>query len=435
MTAATSDTTEFSVEVERRPGSEVALSISAPAADVEKAIDAALRRLARQIRVPGFRPGKAPAAVVERQVGWEAVRHEAFDELIPPVYLRALDEAKIDPVSDPTVDLKPEQIQRGQGVAFTATVTVKPDVDLGDYAAIRVEEPTTEVTDAQLDELLEEVRHRHSTLVDVDREAKLGDVLHGTLKMTYGEEVLSGASDDERDLELDEERLLPGLAQSVVGMKAGQERSFDITMPEDFQREDLRGKTVNVDVKASVIKERVLPAIDDDLAKLDGRADTAEEMRDFYRQQLVARAEQEMTQKFEADVMTALIDSITVDIPELMVNAEIDRQIRELASRMEQMGISWEQYLQYSNETVEKLRGERRDGATQRVRLELALDALAEQEGLEVDESAVEREEKRVASGMKLNAQQRRRLHQMTHVDLRRQAAAQRMLEIARGEG
>jgi len=173
----------------------------------------------------------------------------------------------------------------------------------------------------------------------------------------------------------------------------------------------------------------------DALAKLDGNAQTVDAMREHYKSDLVAQAEREMTEKYENDVLSALRDGATVDVPELMVNAEIDRSIRELSSRMESMGISWEQYLQYAGETVEKLRGERREGAAQRVKLELTLDAMAQAEGLEVDEAAVEREEKRVGSGMKLNAAQKRRLHQMTHVDLRRQAAAQRMLEIARGEG
>jgi trigger factor len=435
VSTAPAEVSDFSVSMERREGSQVALTIAAPAADVDKAVDAALRRLARQVRVPGFRPGKAPSAVVERQVGWETVRREAFDELVPGVYMRALDEAKIDPVSDPTVDLKPEQIERGHGVSFTATVVVKPEVELGDYTSIRVAEPTTEVTDAQVDELIEEVRRRHSTMNDVERAAKLGDVLRCTLKMVQGEETLSGESGEERDLELDEERLLPGLASGCVGVGAGQQRSFDITLPEDFQRQELRGKTVTVDLECKAVRERVLPPVDDELAKLDGNGDSVEAMREYYKKGLVAQAEREMTEKYENDVLSALRDGVNVDVPELMVNAEIDRSIRELASRMEAMGISWEQYLQYAGETVEKLRGERREGAAQRVKLELALDALAHAEGLEVDEAAVEREEKRVAAGMKLNAAQRRRLHQMTHVDLTRQAAAQRMLEIARGEG
>jgi len=435
LSSAPAEVSDFSVSVERREGSQVALTIGATAEDVDKAVQAALRRLARQIKVPGFRPGKAPAAVVERQVGWEAVRHEAFDELVPAVYLRALDETKIDPVSDPTIDLKPEQIERGHGVSFTATVVVKPEVELGDYTAIRVDEPTTEVTDQQIEELIEEVRRRHSKIEDVERAAKLGDVLRCTLKMVQGEETLSGDSGEERDLELDEERLLPGLASGCVGVSAGQQRSFDITLPEDFQREELRGKTVTVDLDCKGVRERVLPPVDDALAKLDGNAQTVDAMREHYKSDLVAQAEREMTEKYENDVLSALRDGATVDVPELMVNAEIDRSIRELSSRMESMGISWEQYLQYAGETVEKLRGERREGAAQRVKLELTLDAMAQAEGLEVDEAAVEREEKRVGSGMKLNAAQKRRLHQMTHVDLRRQAAAQRMLEIARGEG
>jgi trigger factor len=432
-TATTSS--DLSVAVERQPDSRVQLRVEAPASDLDTAVDAALRRLAGRVRLPGFRPGKAPAAMVERAVGWDAVRQEAVDALLPVLYTRALDQAGVQPVDDPQLDIEP--VERGRPFVFTATVTVRPDVDLRDYLALRVDVPATEVTDEQVEEMVEELRRRNSELRDVERPAQSGDVLRCTLVMRRGEETLSGEQEEDRDLDIDRERLLPGLADALIGMEAGGQRSFQLTLPEDFNREELRGATVDVDVSVSAVRERILPPLDDSLAPLDehAHATTLDELRVHYRARLEEISAERDRESLEAAALEALRDHVGLELPESMVEHEVDRQIADLDMRLQQMGMPLDRYLEYTGTTVEKLRGERREGAVQRLRLELALDALAEAEGLEVDEAAVVREEERLAQGHKLTAQQRRRLHQGAHVDLARRGAGERLIEIVRGEG
>jgi trigger factor len=432
-TSTTATPSDLSVAVERQPASRVQLRVEAPASELDAAVSAALRRLAGRVRLPGFRPGKAPAAMVERAVGWDALRQEAVDALLPQLYSRALDQAGVQPVDDPDLDIAP--VERGQPFVFTATVTVRPDVELGDYTSLRVEVPSTEVTDEQVDEMLEELRRRNSELRDVERPAQAGDALRCSLVMRRGDELLSGDEENDRDLDIDRERLLPGLADALIGMEAGQSRSFPLSLPEDFAREELRNATVDVTVTVSAVRERILPPLDDSLASFDEEhGTTLEELRQDYRKRLEDVTAERDRETLEASALEKLRDHVVVELPESMVEREIDRQVTDLEVRLQQMGMPLDRYLEYTGTTVEKVRGERREAAVQRLRLELALDALAQAEGIEVDEAAVGREEQRVAQGRKLTAQQRRRLHQGAHVDLARRAAGERLIEIVRGQ-
>jgi len=371
--------------------------------------------------------------MVERAVGWDAVRQEAVDALLPDLYTRALDQADIHPVDDPDLDLQP--VERGRPFAFTATVTVRPDVELGDYRSLRVDVPSTEVTDDQVEAGIEELRRRNSELRDVERFAQAGDVLSCSLVMRRDGEVISGDDENDRDLDIDRERLLPGLADALIGMEAGTQRSFQLTLPDDFGREELRGVAVDVDVSVAAVRERILPPLDDALAELDGHGATLEELRAHYRKRLGEVTADSDREALEAAALEALRNHVAIDLPETMVEREIDRQLADLDARLQSMGMPLDRYMEYTGTSTEKLRGERREPAVQRLRLELALDTLAEAEGIEVDEAAVVREEQRLAEGRKLTAQQRRRIHQAAHIDLARRGAGERLIEIVRGEG
>jgi trigger factor len=426
-------TSDLSVTAERKPGSLVELRIEAPATQVDKAVSDALRRLGGRVRIPGFRPGKAPAQIVERVIGWDAVKQEAVDALLPDLYSRALEQEKIEPVSEPEVQLG--DLERGQPFSFTATVTVLPEVELGNYAEeLRVPEEKTEITDERVDEVIEELRRRHADLVRVeDRPVLHGDVLRATLTMRRDGELIGGEQ-EERDVEVDRERLLPGLADALIGMNAGDQKSTQLTLPEDFSREELRGATVDVDVTVSEIRERHLPPLDDSLAVLDEHGTTLEELRSHYRDRLREVAEREDEDRFESAVLEALRERVGIDVPEALVDREIDNQLTEMSMQLAQAGLQLERFLEYSGQTVAQLRGERREGAVARVKLDLALQALAGAEGVEIDEADVEREEKRLATGRKLSADQRRRLHRSVHHDLLLRGAARRAVEIARGD-
>jgi trigger factor len=424
---------ELTVSVERQPGSQVELSVEAPASEVDTAVQQALRRLSGQVRLPGFRPGKAPAHLVERAVGWDAVRREAADRLIPTLYLRALAQAGVKAVGDPE-QLEVGDFERGKPVTFKATVTVQPEIDLGDYTSIRVEDETTEITDEKVDTALEEVRKGHSELVDVtDRPAQAGDIVTATLSMTRDGETV--AEPEDRDVELDRERVLPGLVDGILGLSAGDSGSTEVVLPEDYSREELRGATVTFHIEVKRIRERVLPPLDDSLAVLDKHGETLDELREHYRTVLVETAERIDRERYEAQVLTAFRDSVSFDVPEVMIEREIDRQLRDTEVRLAQAGMRLDKYLEYTGQTLEKIRGEAREPAVARVKLELVLDALATAEGIEVDHSQVEREVERLAGGRKLGHDDRHRLEHAAERDLRFRGAAERAVEIARGEG
>ena len=423
---------ELSVDVTRKPGSQVELRVEAPPDEVDAAVGEALRRLAARVRIPGFRPGKAPGSIVERAVGWDAIRQDAVEHLVPALYHRALEQAGVDAVGDPEFDVS--ALEREQPLSFTATVTVKPDVDLRDYQSISVPRTVTEIDEARLDEALEEVRRRHSDLAEVQRPAQAGDVIRTTLQMRRGDEVLSGEDERERDIELDRGSVVPAIIDGIIGMSAGDHRTFELTLPEDYPREELRGATVTVDVTVHGVRERELPPLDDALAEKDGHGTTLDELREHYRETLTSAAETHDREKHESDVLTALRDHVRVDVPDAMVEREVQRQIDDLAFRLSAIGIPLDKYLEMTGQTMDKLRGERREPALQRVRLDLALDALADGEGLEVDESQVDREVARVTEGRKITASQRERVRDIARRDLMRRAAAERMMEIAGGD-
>jgi trigger factor len=422
----------MTVTLERKAASQVALQVEATADEVEAAIQASLRRLAGRVRIPGFRPGKAPTAMVERAIGWETIRHETVDHLVPELYRRAVDETGVEPVGDPELDLG--ELERAQPLKFTATVTVKPEVDLRDYLTLRVPMETTETTEESIDQAIQEARRRHSELADVDRAAQAGDVIRCTLVMRRGDEVLTGG-DEERELELDRELVIPAIVDGVIGLTAGESRSFETTLPQDYRQEELRGATVTIDVTVHAVRERTLPPEDDALAVLDGHGPTLEDLREHYRTALAVEAADQDRERHEAAALEALRDYVRVDVPEAMTDREIERQLADLEYRLASLGLPLDRYIEMSGQTMEALRAERRESAASRVRLELALDALAVAEGIEVDENQVEREARAVAEGRKVDAAQRRRLEDLARRDLRRRAAGQRLLEIVTPEG
>ena len=427
----TTATPELSVFVERKPGWIVELTVEAPPENLDRALGEASQKLGARLRIPGFRPGKAPAMLVERVVGWEALRNAAAEELIPRLYARAVEQEELDPVGDPSVTVG--TLERGQPVKFSAEVAVRPVVDLGDHLSLRVDPRHTEVTEADVDSAVEGVRRALSDLVEVSRPAQAGDVLRCVLVMRRGEEVLSGG--EERDLELDRERLIAGLVDALIGLEAGAERRFPLTLPADYQQEELRGVTVEAEARILAVRERTLPPLDDELAKRDGNGQTIDEMRAHHRSRLVEAAAHDDEEGFHSDVLKALRERVKIDVPAAMVERELDRELASMEMRLAELGLRFDRYLEYTGGSIEKLRQERRPAAADSVRLELALDALARAEQLEVDELQVEREVEKIALGRRLSAADRRRLRTAARSDLVRRAAAERAYEIAAGNG
>ncbi|HET9849272.1 MAG TPA: trigger factor [Candidatus Dormibacteraeota bacterium] len=377
------------VETERKPGSQVVLSVEVPADQVSQSIDQAYSRLAPRVRIAGFRPGKAPRPMVEREIGWPTLRQEALDLLLSTAYNSALDEAGLDPIDVPRVEV--QQFERGEPMRFTATVSVKPEITLKDYKDISVPRPQTEIVDKDVDEAIERLRARFAELHDVDRPVQMGDFLTIDTHIMQGGATLVGESQTDAQLEVDKERLIPGLAEGLVGTRLNETRDIRLKLPEDYPKKDLAGKDVTFRVTVKTIKERQLPGLDDELAKQVGRGQTLEELRQELRDELQEAAHQADEQRFENDVLKALEERTQVEVPEALIEREVNRDIRELETRLqEQLGMRLDSYLQQTKSSPEILRAERRPRAEQKVRLELALETVAEREGLTVSDAEVE---------------------------------------------
>jgi trigger factor len=377
------------VDTERKPGSQVVLSVEVDADQVSRSIDQAYSRLAPRVRIAGFRPGKAPRPMVEREIGWPALRQEALDLLLPTAYNSALDEAGLDPIDVPRVEVK--QFDRGQPMRFTATVSIKPEITLKEYKDIRVPRPRTEIADNDVDDAIERLRARFAELHAVERPVQAGDFLTVDTHILKSGAVLIGESQTDAQLEVDKDRLIPGLAEGLTGQALNETRDIRLTLPADYPKKDLAGSGVVFRVTVKSIKERRLPPLDDELARQVGRGQTLAELRQELHDELQEAAHQADEQRFENDVLKALDERMEAEIPEPMIEREVSREIRELELRLqEQLGMRLDSYLQQTKSSLEVLRAEHRPRAVQKVRLELALETVAEREGLTVSDAEVE---------------------------------------------
>ena len=376
------------VETERKPGSQVLLSVEVDADQVSKSIDQAYSRLAPRVRIAGFRPGKAPRPMIEREIGWPALRQEALDLLLPTAYNSALDEAGLDPIDVPRVEV--QQFDRGQSMRFTATVSVKPEIALKEYKDIRVPRPRTEIGDVDVEEAIERLRGRFAELYAVERPVQAGDFLTVDTHILKSGAVLIGESQTDAQLEVDKERLIPGLADGLIGQAIGESRDIRLKLPQDYPKKDLAGSDVIFRVTVKSIKERRLPPLDDELARQVGRGQTLAELRQEVHDELQEAADQADEQRFENDVLKALDERMEAEIPEALIDREVNRRVRELELRLQEQGVKMERYLEYTNNSLDVMKAEQRPQAVQKVRLELALETVAEREGLAVSEAEIE---------------------------------------------
>ena len=376
------------MDTERKPGSQVVLSVEVDADQVSKSIDQAYSRLAPRVRIAGFRPGKAPRPMIEREIGWPALRQEALDLLLATAYNSALDEAGLDPIDVPRVEV--QQFDRGQSMRFTATVSVKPEITLKEYKDIRVPRPRTEIGDVDVDEALERLRGRFAELHAVERPVQVGDFLTVDTHILKSGAVLIGESQTDAQLEVDKERLIPGLADGLIGQAIGESRDIRLALPADYPKKDLAGSDVVFRVTVKSVKERRLPALDDELARQVGRGETLAELRQEVHDELQEAAHQADEQRFENDVLKALDERMEAEIPEALIDREVNRRVRELELRLQEQGVKMERYLEYTNSSVDVMKAEQRPQAVQKVRLELALETVAEREGLTVSEAEIE---------------------------------------------
>jgi trigger factor len=383
------------VTVSTRPesGSKVVLEIEVPPADVDRHFATAYRHVAERTKVPGFRPGKAPRHVIDRFVGRASVIAEAIDHLVGESYDAALDQTAIIPIDQPQVDIDPGGVAEGSGVTFTATVTVRPEVSLGAYTDYPFSPETPEITDGQVEEVITQLRTEQSTLRPVDdRPAADGDLAAVKFVGSIDGEPFEGGSADRLPLVIGEGRMVPGWEEQLVGMAIDQTKGFDVTFPDDYRVDELRGKEAHFEVTLLDLRQRILPELDDDFAKSVGDVQDVDALRAEIRDALEQRAVDEARHAFADRIIDFAASNATVELPEVMVANEIDIMRDELGNRLAAQRIGMEQYLELAKQTPEELASELREPASRRVKVLLVLSAIAEKEGIDATDAEIDAE-------------------------------------------
>jgi trigger factor len=375
------------------PGSKVVLEIEVDADEVNRHFATAYRHVAERTRVPGFRPGKAPRAVVDRYVGRASVVAEALDHLVSDSYESALDQVDVIPIDQPDVDIDPSALAEGSALSFTATVPVRPEVELGSYTDYPFELETPEVTDEQVEGVITELREQQGSLRPIDgRPAQNGDVVAVKYTGTIGGEPFEGGSSDRMPLILGENRMIAGWEDQVVGMEMGATKGFDITFPDDYRVEELRGKEAHFEVELLDMRERILPEVDDEFARSVAEVQTVDELRAEIRDALGKRAEAEARHAYSDRIIDFATSNATVELPEVMIANEVEIMRDELRTRLAQQRIGMEQYLSLAKQTPEELTNELREPASRRVKTLLVLSAIAEKEGIDARDEEIDTE-------------------------------------------
>ncbi len=378
------------VSTRPEPGSRVALEIEVEPSEVDRHFSTAYQHLAQRTRVPGFRPGKAPRHLIDRYAGRASVVAEAIDHLVADSVDAAFDQADIIPIDQPQVDIDPDGVAEGNTVRFTATVSVRPEVQLGDYAEYPFGLEVTPVTDADVEAVITEMREAQATLRPIDgRGAANGDVAAVKFTGTIDGEPFEGGSADRLPLIIGENRMIPGWEDQLIGLEIGATKGFDSTFPDDYRVEDLRGKTAHFEVELLDLRERVLPEVDDEFARATGEVESMDALRTDIRDALEKRNDAEARHVFGDRIIDYATANATVELPEVMVANEMEIMRDELRARLAEQQIGLDQYLALAKQSPDELAAELRDPAARRVKTLLVLSAIAEKEGIDATDEEI----------------------------------------------
>lgn len=376
------------VTVERASDTEAILTVELEWSELEKASDRTYRKLVQRYNVPGFRPGRAPRSMLERMVGKETLYQEGLETLVDESYHEAIRANDLTPVAEPTLDTPP--LQMNQPYIFTAHVPVLAPVHVGDYKSARVERPSVEVTDEDIQKVLLQMQQEQALWLPAERPAQVGDQIVADVKLDVGDRTISDLHDNEFLLAEGREGIFSGMDEHIVGMSEGETKEFTTTIPADYANDKLAGQEAHYTVTLKGVKYRELPEIDDELAKTAGEYQTLDELRAGVRAELLTRRQANARRDFREQLLKAIVDQAQVEVHPALVQDEASTMVREMRQLLENNGLTLEQYLQMMNKTEAEYRTELEPDAGARVKRELVLDAIADAEGIEVSDEELE---------------------------------------------
>jgi len=381
----------MTANVTKLEDNKVRLDVEVPPEAVRQGVEAKVRELGRQVRVPGFRPGKAPRRVIENHLGRDYIYYEALQERLPTWYSEAVVETALRPIDRPEIHFD-ELLDEEEGFKFSATIAVRPEAALGDYKGVEAPRGEVEVPDEQVDEQLEQMRGQFATLAAVeDRPVQSGDFVIIDFRgerMTTGEPLEGGQAEDYM-LEIGRNELLPEFEENLIGMKTDERKQFGVTFPMDYAEESLREQSVLFHVHVKEMKSRDLPPLDDEFAKEASEFETLDELRTAVREQLEEAAERRVDGEFRARVLDAVAERAEVEVPEAMVEEKVDEMFGSFERSLRAQGMEPGQYYQLAGTSEEGIKDQVRPDAADTVKKELTLDAVVSAEGIEADEHEV----------------------------------------------
>jgi trigger factor len=381
----------LSVVTEQLPKSQVGMTIEVPAETVDATYDRVLNRLTSKAKIEGFRPGRAPRSLVEARVGPAVLREEVVEMMVPEVVRQALQERSIDPIDSPDVEVL--ELERGRPARLKATISVMPEVTLGDASALDVPSQPIEVTDEMVERRLEDLREPLAEITPVEREARLGDVVVIDVQVDVDGTVVESETRKAMEAELKEGVLLPELLAVIPGTFVGETRSALVKFPDDYSEPKLAGKDATISVTIQGIKEKVLPPLDDAVAKQlsNGDHENVESLRSATRVALEESATEMARLDREQALVKGLVDASSVDVPVALVDRELTSQLESMERTLGRQGLKLDRYLEYLGKGIDQWVAEERPGAEQRLKVDLVLGEYAKRQDLEPSDEDVMR--------------------------------------------
>lgn len=391
----------MSLQVENLEHNMAKLTIEVPAEDVEKALQAAYLKQRKQINLPGFRKGKVPRQMIEKMYGPEVFYDEAANKMIPEAYSKAYDECELELVSQPQIDVI--QLEKGKPFVFTAEVAVKPEVTLGEYKGLTVDKVSTRVTAKEVDEEIEKERERNARTVDVtDRAVEDKDQITLNFEGFVDGEAFEGGKGENYPLTIGSGSFIPGFEEQLVGAEIDKELEVKVTFPEDYQAEELAGKEAVFKCTVLSIKAKEMPELDDEFASEVSECETLDDYKAEVKKNIKERKEREGKEQKENQAVDKAIENAQMDVPEAMIDMQVRQMADDFARRIQQQGLSVEQYFQFTGMTEEKMMEELKPQAEKRIKTRLMLEAVVKAENIEVSDERLEEELQKMAESYQM---------------------------------
>ncbi|EMR05179.1 Trigger factor [Bhargavaea cecembensis DSE10] len=396
----------MAVNWEKQEGNQGILTFEVPAETFNKGLDQAFKKVVKQVNVPGFRKGKVPRKIFEQMFGVESLYQDAIDAVLPEAYTHAIDEAGISPVAQPEIDV--EEIEKDQPVVFKANVTVKPEVKLGEYKGLEVERQDTAVTDEEIEEQLNDRRQGNAEFViKEDEPAAEGDTVVIDFEGFTDGEAFEGGKAEGYELELGSGNFIPGFEEQLVGVKSGDSKDVEVSFPEEYHAAELAGKPATFKVTVHEVKSRELPELNDEFAKeVDSEVESLDELRNKLKEQTAQEKQDASEAALRDELVEQAAKNADIEIPEVMVESEVDRMVQEFGQRLQQQGMTLDLYYQFSGQDEAALRAQMKEDAETRVRVSLVLEAIAEAEGVTVSEEDIQEELQTMSGQFNMDTEQ-----------------------------